>query len=217
MKIYFATLAAIFIANFFISFVINAFSWLIFSTEIILVAVIILLIQDKSEKDYLMFKRLLEIGRLAQIAISASYCEFLVKTILKIINTEKPSGKNKRFAMGIYRILNSKINSINESKLWRIDCAAIKLPDGSLIKAPPPKRHHHIIQIIRDRGYKKAGVLGAEQGFIAVKGNESKFVDRIEGAKIAIAANQVKLNPNNKSGLSEGLNWPPNLYSEDLW
>lgn len=44
---------------------------------------------------------------------------------------------------------------------------------------------------------------GGEQGFIT---DEGKFVDRIEGARIAIECGQIIK-----------LQWKPNLYSEDLW
>jgi hypothetical protein len=42
-----------------------------------------------------------------------------------------------------------------------------------------------------------------EQGFITNKG---EFVDRVEGARIAIESGQIK-----------ALKWPPLLYSEDLY
>lgn len=42
-----------------------------------------------------------------------------------------------------------------------------------------------------------------EQGFVTSTG---EFVDRVEGAAIAIAAGQIK-----------ALKWPPLLYSEDLY
>jgi hypothetical protein len=41
------------------------------------------------------------------------------------------------------------------------------------------------------------------QGFVT---DEGRFVDRLEGAAIALAAGQIA-----------ALKWPPDLYSEDLW
>ena len=76
-----------------------------------------------------------------------------------------------------------------------ITAAAILL-DGVVYSLPKPARHADIIKSI---GYK---VRYEIQGFIA----NGVFVDRIEGAKIAIESNQI-----------DKLKWPPNLYSEDLW
>ena len=68
-----------------------------------------------------------------------------------------------------------------------VTAAAIKRHTG-IYSFPPPARHEHD---------------GEVQGFLLSDGS---FVDRIEGAKIAIESGQILK-----------LNWPPNLYSEDLW
>jgi hypothetical protein len=70
-----------------------------------------------------------------------------------------------------------------------------------IVSLPPPARHHsvlHPLVAIVDE------IIGPrEQGFVTSTG---RWVDRTEGASIAIAAGQI-----------EALNWPPHLYSEDLW
>ena len=62
------------------------------------------------------------------------------------------------------------------------------------------KRHNLILHdSSRPLGFLKSG----KQGFITTEG---RFVDRKEGAKIALESGQIK-----------ELNWPPDLYSEDLY
>ena len=80
-----------------------------------------------------------------------------------------------------------------------IIAAAIKVGD-QVFHAPQPARHHHVIQVVRAAGLTAHGGI---QGFITEDGG---FVDRREGASIALASGQIK-----------GLGWPPDLYSEDLW
>jgi hypothetical protein len=62
-------------------------------------------------------------------------------------------------------------------------------------------RRHHNIMWDNPKGMFKGE--DAIQGFVT---DDGKFVDRIEGAKIALESGQIKQ-----------LNWPPNLYSEDLY
>lgn len=67
---------------------------------------------------------------------------------------------------------------------------------------PKPNRHHNVIQLI----IHKLGIKHAycrEQGFIKENGD---YIDRIEGAKLAL-----------ENGQTKKLIAPPNLYSEDLW
>lgn len=52
-------------------------------------------------------------------------------------------------------------------------------------------------------GWSADVLRGAEQGFIT---HDGAFVGRVEAASIALECGQI-----------ERLNWPPNLYSEDLW
>lgn len=64
---------------------------------------------------------------------------------------------------------------------------------------PKPNRHHNVIRMI-------GGIEDEDlQGFIT---NTGRFVDRVEGLAIALAANQVLDVKNIRGGL---------LYSEDLW
>jgi hypothetical protein len=52
-------------------------------------------------------------------------------------------------------------------------------------------------------GWTKDELRGAEQGFIT---HEGVFVGRVDAARVAIESGQI-----------EQLQWPPELYSEDLW
>jgi len=61
------------------------------------------------------------------------------------------------------------------------------------------RRHHNILNEANPKGSLRGGI----QGFML---DDGRFVDRIEGAKIALECGQI-----------EELQWPPNLYSEDLW
>jgi hypothetical protein len=69
---------------------------------------------------------------------------------------------------------------------------------------PRPNRHHNVIREIAKKN--GIGIHGGDiQGFMTNKG---RFVNRVEGLEIALAANQV-LDPTNiRAG---------RLYSEDLW
>ncbi len=81
----------------------------------------------------------------------------------------------------------------------RIIAAAIKVGELTC-SLPKPARHHNIIREMVARGISPHGRM---QGFLTDKG---EFVDRKEGAKIALYSGQVKK-----------LHAPPNLFSEDLW
>jgi len=81
-----------------------------------------------------------------------------------------------------------------------IEEVSIKLPSGDNASLKKPNRHHHIIHMLADLGHKTP--IKGTQGFIY----NGKFVDRKTAAKIALKIGQI-----------EKLNWPPNLYSEDLW
>ena len=76
--------------------------------------------------------------------------------------------------------------------------------NGKTWTLPAPNRHHHIIRLIAASN--GVGIDGEqEQGFMTDNG---RFVNRVEGLKIALAANQV-LDPNNIRARQ--------LFSEDLW
>lgn len=67
---------------------------------------------------------------------------------------------------------------------------------------PRPKRHGDIMRSIGAAGLNY--IVGPEeQGFLTSTG---RFVKRVEAGEIALAAKQI-----------ERLNYPPQLYSEDLW
>lgn len=80
--------------------------------------------------------------------------------------------------------------------------AAAARHNGVVYWVPRPGRHDAVLQkIVADLNL--SSLCCDEQGFITEDG---KFVNRIEAADIAIKCEQI-----------EKLNWPPNLYSEDLW
>jgi hypothetical protein len=82
----------------------------------------------------------------------------------------------------------------------KVDAAAILI--GSVCySVPAPGRHHHIIHLLADKGFKTP--IRGKQGFLLSSGD---FATRKEAGRIAIAAGQITK-----------LNWPPDLYSEDLW
>ena len=86
----------------------------------------------------------------------------------------------------------------------RVIAASVQV-EGVTLSSPPPGRHHTILNAMSLNMGMDAIELGSPdaQGFLTSKG---RHVGRIEAAKIAIEAGQI-----------ESLNWPPNLYSEDLW
>jgi hypothetical protein len=63
------------------------------------------------------------------------------------------------------------------------------------------RRHHEIIAQMRASGVEKP--ITGEQGFV---NSDGAFLNRIDAAAEAIACGQIAK-----------LNWPPRLYSEDLW
>lgn len=84
-----------------------------------------------------------------------------------------------------------------------IEKAAVKSIGGKVYSVDRPGRHDAALALL----YKSEEVAPyrerSVQGFVTSTG---RFVDRIEGAELAIKAGQI-----------EKLNWPPQLYSEDLW
>jgi hypothetical protein len=84
----------------------------------------------------------------------------------------------------------------------KIDRAAIVVGD-TVYSVTRPARHGHVLALIR-KVKKNFDWVGTEdQGFLTT---QQRFVDRFEGADIAIRTGQIPK-----------LNWPPQLYSEDLW
>jgi len=91
---------------------------------------------------------------------------------------------------------------------------AFKTRYGVVLTLPRPARHCHFFGEYNEhcrksgwdfpwKGWSYKKLARSEQGFIT---HDGVFVNRIEGARIAIAAGQI-----------DELQWPPNLYSEDLW
>ena len=81
-----------------------------------------------------------------------------------------------------------------------ITAVAIKRGED-VFDLPKPSRHNDVIRDMRNKGFKR--VVGDVQGFLT---NHGTFLDRIEGAKLALDCGQV-----------DELKHPPYLYSEDLW
>ncbi len=89
----------------------------------------------------------------------------------------------------------------DDDGIERITAAAILTKQG-VFSLPPPARHHTLIQAAASNN--NPTIKGQSgQGFVTNKG---RFVDRIVAATIAISAGQIT-----------ELQWPPRLYSEDLW
>jgi hypothetical protein len=82
----------------------------------------------------------------------------------------------------------------------RIVAAAVMF-HGINCVLPPPARHHTILHAIHALNEEVIGPN--EQGFVTDTG---RWVDRLEAAKIALAAGQLN-----------ALHSPPWLFSEDLW
>lgn len=82
-----------------------------------------------------------------------------------------------------------------------IVAAAIRDHDGTVYTLPPPNRHHNIIGMMAQKGIKTP--ITGDQGFVNENG---VFYNRIQAAAEALRRKQI-----------EKLQWPPNLYSEDLW
>lgn len=95
--------------------------------------------------------------------------------------------------------------------------AALETLTGKVITLPRPARHGDVILFMRKEGYTRSDVAHATQGFVTSKG---RFVDRIEGADLVIKSGTPILfrgSTGEVTGTRGRLNWPPNLYSEDLW
>jgi len=80
-----------------------------------------------------------------------------------------------------------------------VSVAAIKTPNGVVWAVPRPGRHSDVNRIAIRSGVRLAE--GSVQGFVLSSG---RFVDRLEAAKIALAAGQIE-EPTDV------------LYSEHLW
>ena len=83
--------------------------------------------------------------------------------------------------------------------------AAVKTSDGVIHILPRPNRHADIVHVLRKAEEHKSTIIIAKgkQGFLADDGN---FYDRKSAAKIAVNSGQIKR-----------LEYPPTLFTEDLW
>ena len=82
----------------------------------------------------------------------------------------------------------------------RIERAATR-HEGAVWHLPAPARHHDVFREMERYGFTRWGE--EETGFWT---SAYRYVDRLEAAQIAKAAGQI-IDPQ----------WPPDLYSEDLW
>ena len=79
----------------------------------------------------------------------------------------------------------------------RIVAVAVRTSAGVVYSLCDPYRHHNVLAFVDLK-------LGhVEQGFLD---SDGEFVNRIDAAQIALESGQIKK-----------LQWPPRLYSEDLW
>jgi len=82
--------------------------------------------------------------------------------------------------------------------------AAALILDGVVHSLSKPNRHHNIIHKLYEDNGRTKSICPESQGFITSK---DRYVDRAEGLKIAIAANQIIKKHGN----------PDMLFSEDMW
>lgn len=73
-----------------------------------------------------------------------------------------------------------------------------------------PLRHHHLFQYMDEYGVDWVRIWYAEQGFMTSFG---RWVDRVEGLRVAKHAKQLKLNPDGSQKHAHNTH----LFSEDLW
>ena len=87
----------------------------------------------------------------------------------------------------------------------KILTAAVKTSDGIIHILPRPKRHADIVHTLWEAKEYKSTIIIAkgEQGFLA---DDGEFYNRKSAAKIAVDSGQI-----------QKLEYPPTLFSEDLW
>jgi hypothetical protein len=88
----------------------------------------------------------------------------------------------------------------SDMSIERITHSAARVGDR-IWSLPAPNRHHHVFRVMQSEGFTAWGT--EDTGFLTDTG---RYVDRAEGAALALASGQV-----------EKLYAPPDLYSEDLW
>ncbi len=82
----------------------------------------------------------------------------------------------------------------------------VPVADEIIVSAPPPARHHHLIYAVAQWAGRQAAGPG-NQGFLTSTG---RYVDRIEGMAIALAAGQEFVVPEDQIPRVR-------LFSEHLW
>jgi hypothetical protein len=90
---------------------------------------------------------------------------------------------------------------------------------GEPWSVPAPGRHHDVLNMLRERFPEDANIENGGSGFHGKQGfmtNKARFVDRAEGARIAIAAGQI-LEVVDRDGISARRFNPERLFSEDVW
>jgi hypothetical protein len=95
--------------------------------------------------------------------------------------------------------------------------AALKSPTGLIYSVPKPGRHHTVILKMKEVGLPRSESANSEQGFLTDTG---EFMTREQAAAHVLEVKQIILN-RGSNGIIDGerdtLNWPPSLFSEDLW
>lgn len=99
---------------------------------------------------------------------------------------------------------NISANEENKHQL-QVICAAIRTDEGQVFQVDPPGRHHDVIQIIRQSGY-KGPVSANRQEFIL---SNNQFVSREIALQIAVKSGQTQINKCHAPKIG--------LFSEDLW
>jgi len=95
--------------------------------------------------------------------------------------------------------------AIDQLEAERCICAAIKLPNGDLVKG---RRHNNCISLAVELGASRGDIAGAIQGFMTTTG---RFVDRKVGMEIQKASGL----PSKYS--HDGVYRGEILFSEDLY
>jgi len=88
--------------------------------------------------------------------------------------------------------------------------------NGRVWSVDRPGRHHDVIRHIIETN-PAYQFVGGEQGFIAGDGaTQGRFVDRLEGRKIAEAAGQIIAGRRDNDGIPY-TSTDDRLFSEDVW
>lgn len=101
-----------------------------------------------------------------------------------------------------YTVMDAAVKELVKLRKERIVAAAVN--HGAVLSLPPPARHHTIIATMDlEMNVDGLNAIPQSQGFLTSTG---RFVNRVEGYYIALAAGQLS-----KEKAT------PQLFSEDLW